>query len=50
MSQTWIDYMGRAADDASAITESEDKWALLTISVPEARRADRHAIRTLLEA
>jgi len=60
MSHEWIGYLRHVHDGLpSALLsqdpdppgeqqQSEDKWTLLTFSIPETRRAERHAIRTLL--
>jgi phenylacetic acid degradation operon negative regulatory protein len=47
MSHAWIEYIRQVTDEAPVPDES-DKWALLTFSIPETRRAERHVIRTLL--
>jgi len=44
----WIDTFGRVTDDDSAAANSAHDWVLVTFSIPEVRRADRHAMRTIL--
>jgi phenylacetic acid degradation operon negative regulatory protein len=49
MSAAWIDWMPRADDELAAELEADDgKWTLLTLRIPEKRRADRHAMRVML--
>jgi phenylacetic acid degradation operon negative regulatory protein len=53
MTQAWIDYMGPLEprggdDDPPARDEDDELWTLVTVSVPEKRRAERHMIRVIL--
>jgi phenylacetic acid degradation operon negative regulatory protein len=48
MSPAWIEYIRKVTDEAREPDESDDNWVLLTFSIPETRRAQRHVIRTLL--
>jgi phenylacetic acid degradation operon negative regulatory protein len=49
ISPAWAEWVDRAAgEDPLEANELEPGWTLLTFSVPETRRADRHDIRTLL--
>jgi phenylacetic acid degradation operon negative regulatory protein len=47
MSTAWTDYVSRALEDAVPAGPSSH-WTVLTYSIPEGERADRHALRTLL--
>lgn len=46
--RAWIDNFGQGTDEAYTDTESQPKWLLVTFSIPEIRRADRHTLRTML--
>jgi phenylacetic acid degradation operon negative regulatory protein len=49
MSDAWLKLMDYFGDEKPAPTDdSDDTWTLVTFSIPEKKRADRHAMRTLL--
>lgn len=48
MSRAWLDLWDRNEREAPTRQESEELWTLVVFSIPEARRADRHTMRTLL--
>jgi phenylacetic acid degradation operon negative regulatory protein len=48
MSRAWLDMMDGADSEPPVADEFDGLWTLVIFSVPEARRADRHAMRTVL--
>ena len=44
----WIDDFGRGTSDDLMEVDSENQWVVVAFTVPEVRRADRHALRTIL--
>jgi phenylacetic acid degradation operon negative regulatory protein len=47
MTQAWSDYM-RPSEPRVGPDDDVGQWALVTVSVPEKRRTQRHVIRTIL--
>jgi phenylacetic acid degradation operon negative regulatory protein len=45
MSSRWVDYLMRTL----TLEQPNDRFALLTFSIPESQRAKRHAVRSILE-
>ena len=48
MSRAWLDLWDRNDTGLPEPQESEALWTLVIFSIPEAKRADRHTMRTLL--
>lgn len=48
MSRAWVEMMDGVDSEPPAADEFDGLWTLVIFSVPEARRADRHAMRTVL--
>lgn len=52
MSEAWIAFEAEAADDLTApakgSAEASQRWALVTLNIPESKRGERHAIRSVL--
>jgi phenylacetic acid degradation operon negative regulatory protein len=49
LSRSWIEWSSGVPGDHAGDDQPENGWTVLTFSVPETRRADRHTLRTVLE-
>src|SRR6478672_9588924 len=48
MSQAWVEYVRQDDDDPEGDDQPANAWVVVVFSIPEARRSERHALRTVL--